>query len=339
MPSGRVSISDGIQQLAAPDEDLLCRLGVDTRGLWARTSHSWPFRDTDDGRYLSHRDEWGLTYQRDKEASLWYDLVVHPLAGGDLSSDLIASHNWPFGGDPSRFRNLREKATAFRKAGYAVVMKSVCAGLLEMAIRLRGMEAFLTDLLLNRKEAEALIDRILQVKIEFWERGLSEVGDLVDIIAEGDDYGTQQSQLVSPAMFKDIFKPRQAELIDFVKKRAPHAYFFFHSCGNVRPLLPDFIEIGIDIVNPVQTSAPGMAASQLKQDFGTDLVFWGGGVDTQEILPRGNPEQVRDDVRRRLDILAPGGGFVFCTIHNIQADVPPENIIAMYETLEEFGRY
>ena len=124
-----------------------------------------------------------------------------------------------------------------------------------------------------------------------------------------------------------------------MKKKAPQAKIFFHSCGNIRPILPDFIEMGIDIINPVHIRAEGMAPDLLKKEFGGDLVFWGGGVDTQETLPHGTPQQVRDEVKRNIDWFAPGGGFVFNTIHNIQADVPPENIVAMYETVLEYGIY
>jgi uroporphyrinogen decarboxylase len=246
---------------------------------------------------------------------------------------------WPVGGDRRRIQGLREQAAAFRQQGYAVVLKSICAGLLEMAIRLRGMESFLMDLVLEPQHAGRLLDRILQVKLDYWQMALSELGDLVDVIAEGDDFGTQQSQLIAPALFRQVIKPRQAELIAFMKQRAPHSFIFFHSCGNIRELLPDFIEMGIDIINPVHITAQGMEPQQLKKDFGREVVFWGGGIDTQDVLPHASPDQVRDHVRRNVEILAPGGGFVFNTIHNIQADVPPENIEAMYSAVLEFGRY
>jgi uroporphyrinogen decarboxylase len=168
---------------------------------------------------------------------------------------------------------------------------------------------------------------------------LGQLGDVVDVIAEADDFGTQTSQLISYEVFREIIKPRQTELISLMKAKAPQAKIFFHSCGNIRPILPDFIEMGIDIINPVHIRASGMAPADLKKDFGKDLVFWGGGIDTQETLPKGRPEQIEAEVRRNIDLLASGGGFVFNTIHNIQADVPPENIVAMYKTVLEHGRY
>jgi uroporphyrinogen decarboxylase len=331
-------ICDRIQNICLPAHAIMQRYGVDTRGLWPATSHN-TFEDIDDGLYLSHVDEWGLSYRLNKSEGLWYDLYRHPLADRELSETELAGMPWPVGGDRRRIQGLREQAAAFRQQGYAVVLKSICAGLLEMAIRLRGMESFLMDLVLEPQHAGRLLDRILQVKLDYWQMALSELGDLVDVIAEGDDFGTQQSQLIAPALFRQVIKPRQAELIAFMKQRAPHSFIFFHSCGNIRELLPDFIEMGIDIINPVHITAQGMEPQQLKKDFGREVVFWGGGIDTQDVLPHASPDQVRDHVRRNVEILAPGGGFVFNTIHNIQADVPPENIEAMYSAVLEFGRY
>jgi uroporphyrinogen decarboxylase len=165
---------------------------------------------------------------------------------------------------------------------------------------------------------------------------LPQLRDVVDVVAEGDDYGTQTSQLMSPESFRGLMKPRLRKLCTRIKELAPESALFFHSCGSVRELIPDFIEAGIDILNPVHVTATGMEPAQLKRDFGSDLVFWGGGVDTQGILPSGTPEQVKDNVRQNVEALAPGGGYVFNTIHNIQPDVPPENIVAMVEALREY---
>jgi uroporphyrinogen decarboxylase len=326
-------VSDRVQQLDHVEEDLLRVLEVDTRGLWPLTARNRPVDETDDGTHVSHLDDWGLTYRIPREGASWYDLAASPLAGGTLTRERIDAHAWPRGDDPRLLAPLRAQAGAHREAGHAVVLKSLCAGLFEMAQRLRGMEAFLMDLALSPAEAGHLLDRVLEVKLDYWRSALAALGDLVDVTAEGDDYGTQQSLLVSPATFRSVFKPRLAELVRTMKAGAPEAFVFFHSCGSVRKILPDFIDIGIEILNPVQTTAAGMEPAALKRDFGKDVSFWGGGVDTQGVLPRGTPAEVRDDVRRRVDALAPGGGFVFCTVHNIQADVPPENVVAMVEAL------
>lgn len=334
-----LTVCDGIQQICLPHRDILDKLGVDTRGLWPLTSHNQPFGDRDEGEYFSHIDEWGLGYRRKKKDGLWYDLYRHPFKGKMLSDEIIASYPWPAGGDKKRFAGLREQALKFREAGFAVVLKSICAGNLEMLIRLRGMEEALTDLLIDPVGAGKLLDAILRVKLDYWDAALDLLSDVVDVVAEADDFGTQQSQLISPEMFREILKPFQAELISFLKKKAQRSFVFFHSCGSVREILPDFIEMGIDILNPVHITATGMDPFRLKRDFGKDLVFWGGGIDTQDTLPQGTPEQVRQEVKRNIEALAPGGGFVFNTIHNIQADVPPENIVALYDAFREYSRY
>jgi len=158
-------------------------------------------------------------------------------------------------------------------------------------------------------------------------------------VTYADDYGTQNSQIISPDMFRRLIKPRLKILFETIIKSAPHAKRFFHSDGNVRPLIPDFLEIGVDILNPIHIRAKDMEPADLKRDYGQDLVFWGGGVDTQGILPHGTPQEVKDDVRRNIEALAPGGGYVFNTIHNIQADVPPKNLMAMWQALQEYGLY
>ncbi len=165
------------------------------------------------------------------------------------------------------------------------------------------------------------------------------MGDVVDVVTYADDYGTQVSQLISPAMFRKQLKPRVQQVLALQAELAPHAKRLFHSDGNVRPLIPDFIEMGVDILNPVQGTAVNMNPFDLKREFGQDLAFWGGGVDTQGILPNGTPQEVKDDVRRNIEALAPNGGYVFNTVHNIQADVPPENILAMWQALQEYGTY
>jgi uroporphyrinogen decarboxylase len=332
-----VRLCDRVQQLALPGGDLLGRLGVDTRGLWPLTARAAPVDERDDGTHLSHVDEWGLRYRMARAGALWYDLSESPLAGGDLTPARIEAHPWPDGGDRRLFAHLRAEAVAHRQAGYAVVLKSLCAGLLEMALRIRGMEEFLMDLVESPAAAERLLDKVLEVKLRYWNAALGDLGEVVDVVAEGDDYGTQASQLVSPATFRRVFKPRLAELVGAMKKAAPEAFVFFHSCGSVRGILPDLIEIGVDALNPVQITAAGMEPVVLKRDFGRDICLWGGGIDTQDVLPHATPDAVRAAVRRSVEALAPGGGFVFCTIHNIQADVPPENVVAMWEALGECG--
>jgi uroporphyrinogen decarboxylase len=291
------------------------------------------------GDAWEYRDEWGIIHRRPKPGGLYYSIVRSPLDSAGLTSDDIRTYRWPQTGDPQRIAGLLEEAVACRTQGRGVMIKGVLAGIFEMAQRVRGMENCLVDMASNAALACTLFDKLLELKLAFWDMALPRLAGTIDIISEADDYGTQTSQLISPRMFRDLLKPRLKILFTRIKQLAPQARLFFHSCGNVRPLMPDFIELGVDILNPVHINASGMEPVALKRDFGRDIAFWGGGVDTQEVLPFGTPQQVKDNVRHNLEALAPGGGFVFNTVHNIQPDVPAPNIVAMWEALREFGRY
>jgi uroporphyrinogen decarboxylase len=339
LPSVEIQVCDYIQGLALPDDDVLERLGADVRGLFPLNSHNWNVNEEDGGDYWVYHDEWGITHHRPKPNGLYFSVVQAPLGDPNLTVDDIKKHPWPNMDDRERIAGLRELAESYRAAGYGVMLKDPFAGIFEMSQRIVGMENILIMMALNQKVACALFDQLLELKLAFWDMALPQLADVVDVISQADDYGTQESQLISPDMFREQIKPRLKILFDRVKALAPNAKRFFHSCGNVRPLLPDYIEIGVEILNPVHIRARGMEPAGLKREFGKDLVFWGGGVDTQGVLPNGTPQEVKDDVRRNIDALAPGGGYVFNTIHNIQADVPPQNIIAMWEALQEYGVY
>jgi uroporphyrinogen decarboxylase len=194
------------------------------------------------------------------------------------------------------------------------------------------------DLAVNHKHAAYILDRMVEFKSAFWERALEVVGDLVDVVIEADDLAGQNSLLMSPETYRTLIKPRHRRLFSFVKGLAP-VKLFFHSCGAVRPLIGDLIDAGIDILNPVQISSAGMDLRELKQEFGQDLVFWGGGVDTQRLLGTGTPAEITAHVRRNIGALAPDGGFVFAAVHDIQADVPPENVMAMWDAWRTYGAY
>lgn len=345
LPQVRMTLCDDIQGLALPDDDLLDLWGIDVRGLFPLNSHNDAVIERvrrepkGDGEEVdAFIDEWGITQHRPYPDGLYFTAVGHPLAGA-ITVDDISRFPWPDTGNPRRIAGLRDLALGYRAQGRAVMIKGVLAGIFEMAQRVRGMAALMMDLASDEALAGALLDRMVDLKLAFWEMALPQLRDVVDVISEADDYGTQTSQLISPRMFRRIMKPRLARLFGRIHELAPEAKLFFHSCGNVRPLLPDFIEIGVDILNPVHIRATGMEPGALKRDFGRDIVFWGGAVDTQDVLPYGAPEQVRDDVRRNIEALAPGGGYVFNTVHNIQADVPAENIVALWEALREYGDY
>ncbi len=346
LPEMPPNFSDVVQQIVIPDEDIFERLEIDTRGLFPRTGSNWNITNEEVGDRLRYVDDWGLVLEFPQDGGHWYSLVKSPIDDPETTVEAVENHTWPKSDLPERLEGLRDQAIRFRSEGKVVILKGFCAGLVEMGERVRGMENFLCDILLAPKVAEAVMEKVLELKIRFWEMALDALGDVIDIVHEADDFGTQESQLISPEKYRELVKPREAELFEFLRRKLEETktpgegrYIFFHSCGNIRPFLPDFDELGIDILNPVHTTVPEMEPNALKRDFGARFTFWGGGVDTQGILPSGTPQQVRENVRRNVEALAPGGGYVFNTIHNIQGEVPPENIMAMWEALQEYGVY
>ena len=339
LPIQEPTICDHIQGLALPGDDLIANLGVDVRGLFPLNSHNWGLPDQPDGKYWIYHDEWGITHRRSYPDGLYYDMIQNPLGALELSYEEIQKHPWPDFSDVWRIEGLHEQAASYRAAGYAVVLKDPFAGIFEMSQRMVGMTNLMILMASKQSLAGALFDKMVELKLNFWEMALPKLGDVVDVISQADDYGTQASLLISPRMFREQIKPRWKQVFDRQKELAPNAWRFFHSCGSVRPLIPDFIDMGVQILNPVQVRAQGMEPLGLKQDFGEALTFWGGGVDTQWVLPQGTPEEVKDEVRKNIEILAPGGGYVFNTVHNIQADEPVENLLAMYEAFAEYGVY
>jgi uroporphyrinogen decarboxylase len=340
LPEVEVAIEDRFQQLARVDEDVKERLRVDVWGInpgkaLSKSREPW----SEDG-YDKVLDEWGIEWWKPQEGGLYYDMRRHPMAHLSTREELRA---FPFPDplDPGRYRGMAERAHHLmnqRQAGY--VLGRSAAGIFEIALWLRGFENFFCDMVMNQPFAEALLDAICELKMQYWTRALERVGRNVMIVSEADDLASQNQLLVKPELYRKLLKPRHTRLFSFIKKQAQvPVKIFYHSCGALQPLIPDLIEAGIDILNPVQVSAKGMDTRELKRQFGKDLTFHGGGVDTQEVLPRGTPAQVRDEVKRRIDDLAPGGGFIFAAVHNIQADVPPENVMAMWETLQEYGSY
>jgi uroporphyrinogen decarboxylase len=327
-----------MQQLAWVDDDVHDAMQTDAKGLRPKAPSSWTLETSEDADYVYFTDEWGITRRKQKEGGYYFDLCASPMANVETVAD-VERYPFPDPVDDGRFEGLRELAEKSRTDGRAFVLGGISAGALEMGLWLRGFENFFCDLAGNRAVAEALCDKIIELKMRYWEKALALVGDCVDIIQEGDDYGGQNGLLVSPPVWREIFKPRLRQLIAHIKKHAPHVFLFFHSCGSIRDIIPDLIEVGVDVLNPVQVAAANMDSQRLKKEFGDSLSFWGGGVDTQRVLPNETPELVREEVKRRLDDFAPGGGFVFNTVHNIQADVPPENILAMREAVREFGAY
>ena len=331
--------SDVIQQIVIPSEEILNKLKVDTRGVFPLTSHNWDVfsKLKDCGDYWEYFDEWNFVHHFPKNG-YWFSLVKSPWEEVDFEREnIIESFSWPDARNKLRIAGIRGKAIHYQNQDKIVVIKGLCAGLFEMHQRIRGMTNAMIDPFMVPVNSDKLVGKLADLKIEFWEETLSEIADVVDVVGEGDDYGTQLSQLISPEQFRAYYKPHFKRVLKFIKDKAPNVKLIFHSCGSVRPIIPDLIEIGVDILNPVHINATGMEPVRLKKDFGQSIAFWGGGVDTQKVLPSGTIQDVIDDVKKNIDALAPGGGFVFSTVHNIQAEVPPENIMAMWETVMEYN--
>jgi uroporphyrinogen decarboxylase len=325
------------EQLVVVDQDLAELLGTDVRPVLPGTASSFAYVYRDEGAYRAYTDEWGIGWRMPKVGGFYYDMYHHPLAGADLL-DEFKSYPFPDPLDDGRFAPLRAQAEAAVAQGKAVALAGPSAGIAEVYSWLRGYEEYYVDLALNQRTVAHMLDRLVEFKSAYWERALGEIGDLVDIVVEADDLGGQNAPLMSPQTYRKLIQPRHRRLFSFIKEQAL-VKVFYHTCGAVRKVIPDLIDAGIDILNPVQISAAGMDLDELKQEFGGDMVFWGGGVDTQSVLGTATPDQVKEHVRQNIEALAPGGGFVFAAVHDIQANVPPENIMAMWQAWQEYGVY
>jgi len=236
---------------------------------------------------------------------------------------------------PAHLADIRKKAKRLYEATDYAIMVAFGGNLLEWGQYLCRFDQFLMDIIENPKKVTALLDKLVETHLENLERLLPAVDGYVQIIQMGDDLGTQQALEISPRIYREIFKPRQRLIFENVKKRSD-LHLFLHSCGSIVDILPDLIEIGVEIINPVQTSARGMDPQKLKREFGKDLTFWGGGCDTQRVLPLASLKEIEAHVKERIDTFAPGGGFVFTQVHNIMPHVPPRNIVAMYDAVKKF---
>lgn len=336
--SERIQVADTVEQLALVDEPVLRTLGVDVRGISPQPAS--PADVVVEGDYLAFTDALGIHYAMPRDGGLYFDMVRHPLADAETIGDLDA-YAFPEP-DPRASEALASRASALAGASSesAIVLFGLNGGIFEMACRLRGFERFLLDLGGNRTFATAILRRVLEFKIARWLELLNAVGDSVLVVLESDDLGTQRGPLIAPTMYREIIKPLHRELFDTIRAAAGgELYLLLHSCGSVAELIPDFIQLGVDALNPLQSTAAGMDLAVLKRRFGNEIAFWGGGAATQTVLCQGTPEDVREQVRRRIDLLAPGGGFVFAPEHNIQADVPIDNLMAMWEAFVEHAAY
>jgi uroporphyrinogen decarboxylase len=330
---------DRVQGLARVHDDVLERLEVDTRGVLTGSPFGWELKLEETPEYEQFTDVWGVTWRRPKPHGLYYDMVAHPLKGATLED--ARRFAWPNPRDENRLKGIREEASLLSQTESLVVLGTVgmTVGLLQTFQWLLGYEDSFYSLAAEPELTHYIVQRLAELDIEFWEWAIPYLGEDIKVVLYADDFGMQTGPVFSYQTFERFFKPWYAKIFQVIKKQKSDLFIFFHSCGSSRYIIPDLIESGVDIFNPVQYTSSDMDPAKLKRDFGEDLTFWGGGIDTQKVLPKGSVGQVRDEVRRRIDDFAPGGGFVFNTVHNIQADVPPENIMAMWEALHEYGGY
>ncbi len=367
--SGSIDVYDAVQQLAQPEQAVLDYWDADVVDLgrvfltedadWkpftlpdgqaARIPAFLPIEPDGDGGSIA-RDADGSPIGAMPRGAFYLSQTRFPLrdwdgdpAALDRLPELMGQVTWsalscpPYHQPltPGHLAEITRRAGDLRRTTDYAVMVAFGGNLLEWGQYLCSMEQFLVDLVESPAKAAALLDKLLEMHLANLDRILPAVDGLVDIIQMGDDFGSQNALEISPRLYREVFKPRQKILYDKIRRESG-LRIFLHSCGSIAAILPDLVEIGVEIINPVQTSARGMEPAWMKREFGRDLCFWGGGCDTQRVLPEGTPEEIRDHIRGRIETFAPGGGFVFNQVHNIMPHVPPRNIAAMVEAVRDF---
>jgi uroporphyrinogen decarboxylase len=319
------------------DEETMLRLHSDVRGVLDLEPEKVRQRNRKRDPHSDYIDSWG-SGQTEIAPGDWFP-SVHPLPDARTAEDLDSYEGWPDMSDPTRVAHVRESARRLAEENrFAILATPWLLFPFERAYAMQGMETFLLNMARDPDFARALLEKNAVYCKQLMGHFLEELGENVDIIKIGDDLGTQKSLMISPQMYREILKPVHADFIAFIKART-RAKIFFHSDGDVAPLIEDFIEIGVDILNPIQTSAGSMSdLPLLKKRFGNNIVFC-GGIDTHRLLPYGSIEEVRQEVRRVIQILGPGGGCMIGAVHTVMNDVPPENVLAMVDAVEEFGHY
>ncbi len=329
IPAGETVIGSVTMQSALVDESILQHFDADFRCLYAADGNKWA--PSCDGCI---RDEYGIDYKLSPDG-LYYDFARHPLANADLAD--IERHKFADPQAQLRVHGFSERIDRFGRE-YALVLEGFRDSIFGICSWLRGIEQFYMDLMDESSIADALLEKVTEHQIAVVKFILGRFGKHIDIVRIGDDLGSQNALLISPAIYRAKIKPRHARLVAAIK-HAADCKVVIHSCGAIREILPDFVEIGIDGINPVQTSCTAMVPSELKKEFGRKLTFWGGGIDTQQVLCKVSAQEVREFVKENMKKFKSGGGYVFAQIHNIQPDVPTENILAMYDAFRESCAY
>jgi uroporphyrinogen decarboxylase len=313
-------LTNRMMRVVDVDERLLQALDIDTRGVFPAGP---PDQIIGEDRY---RDEWGVERIR-PPGSYYYDERTFPLAGEITVGD-IARYPMPDPDDPIRIEGLKERVDKIHRAGYAAVL-NLPSAFVHKTQYLRGFEDWFADLALNQDLLAALFDAVLEVSLAICVHQLNEVGADVDVILTADDLGLQRGLMMSPDAYRKLIKPRHARYFELIHAMSP-AKVLFHTCGSVVEIVGDLVDIGVDVLHPIQVTARGMAPETLKREWGEVMAFW-GAIDTQHTLCQASVEDVRSEVEHRIEVLGRGGGYVLGAVHNIQPDVPVDNILAMYE--------
>ena len=335
-----ITILDPVQQLAKPSEEILKRFRVDTRYICAHGPDDFKGqieRNTRDGK-LWHdlKDEFGVVWSMPDEQLLYMDISHHPLADATVGD--IEDYPFPDGSDPSRFTGVRQTALQMRSETPYAISTGIGGVVYEYCWYMRGLERWFIDTIDNPAFCEAVLEKTLKFWMDYYTGFMREVGDIVDVVMIGDDLAGQSGPLFSPDFYREIVKPRQKKLVRHIKSLTK-AKIWYHTCGSCFEYIPELIDNGIDILNPVQIGLVNMEPQKLKDMFGSQISLWGGGIDAQHVLAFAEPSEIREHVRRNLEVFKPGGGYVFNNVHNIQFGVPAENIVALFDAAYEFGFY
>jgi uroporphyrinogen decarboxylase len=308
-------------QVVFVDEEVLQIFNIDTRGI-----HPYPIFQKEMIDDNTYRNEFGITFRMPQDG-LYYDMIHHPLAGKSLEE--LKEYPWPNPEKSMDLNGLREKAKKLHDKGeFCLVGDMIDTGIFEPCWYLRGFESYLMDLVIDPDFATSLIEGMYHYQLQRYSLFLQEVGEYLDIIFVGDDLATAENVIMNPQTYRNLIKPYHKEYFKNLKKLAPKAKLLYHSCGSILNFIPDLIEIGVDILNPIQVSAQGMDTKILKDKFGKEISFW-GAIDTTQVLPNGSIDGVKREVQKRIQELGPDG-YILAAVHDIQPDVPPENIVTMY---------
>jgi uroporphyrinogen decarboxylase len=322
-----------IYRVARLDEEVMVQLGSDVRPVILKPPKNWTPPPSEPGTTI---DEFGVTWRQVHfEGGFYWEVVESPLAEATISD--IGSHPWPDPLDPGRFEGLAEEVQdLYHNTPYALLGDCGFKNFFEPCWSILGMERALIDLVADQEFYRALFDVLFEINAAATKRFLEITGPYLTAVRTSDDMATQDSLMLSPKTYRELIKPYHARYLALIKEWTD-AKIFYHSCGNVVPLLDDLIEAGIEVLNPVQATTWDDPAA-VKAKYGDRLSFW-GGIDSQRVLPHGTPEEVREEVALRIRQFGRGGGYVAGSVHLIQADVPPRNVLALSEAVRELGVY